>query len=103
MRSVSDITDYFVIISATSERHAKGIADKILNRLREHGEKTISTDGYEKGEWILLDYGSVVVHIFFEPKRQYYSFDELWKDAQELELDPELEKLTKKFRTGIYP
>lgn len=102
MRAVSDIADYFVIISSTSERHAKGIADKIMAKLRERGEKTICTDGYDKAEWILLDYGSVVVHIFYEPKRQYYSFDELWKDAIELELDPELAQQAKKFRTGMH-
>lgn len=101
MRSVSDIADYFIITSATSERHAKGIADKIMTKLSEAGERTICTDGYDKAEWILLDYGSVVIHIFFEPKRQYYCFDELWKSAREMELDPELAKQAKKFKTGI--
>ena len=101
MRAVSDIADYFVIISATSERHAKGITDKILDRLKEKGERTLSIDGYESAEWILLDYGSVIIHVFYEPKRQYYSFDELWKDATEIEMDPELAKQAKKFRTGV--
>lgn len=97
----SSITDHFVIISATSERHAKGIADKVINALRDKGEKSISTDGYEQGEWILIDYSDLIVHIFFEPSRQYYAFDDLWKEGQELDLGSELSEQARKLRTGV--
>lgn len=97
----SSIADYFLIVSATSERHAKGIADKILIALRESGEKVISTNGYDKGEWILLDYADLIVHIFFEPSRQYYAFDELWHNAPELSLGEELQEQARKLRTGV--
>lgn len=101
IKLISDIADYFVIISATSERHAKGITDKILDNLREKGERVLSLDGYDQAEWVLLDYGSVIVHVFYEPKRQYYSFDELWKNAPEVELEPMLASQARKFKTGI--
>ena len=98
---ISDIADYFIILSATSERHAKGIVDKVVKDLKNIGEKPTCVDGYDQAEWILVDYGSVILHVFFEPKRQYYSFDELWSEAKELDLGPELNSQIKKFKTGI--
>ena len=97
----SSIADFFLIVSATSERHAKGIADKILAALRELGEKAISTNGYDKGEWILIDYADLLVHIFYEPSRQYYAFDELWENAPEISLGEELQEQARKLRTGV--
>jgi len=100
----SSIADYFLIVSATSERHAKGIADKILKTLREElEEKATSTNGYDSGEWILIDYADLLVHIFYEPIRQYYEFDELWKNADEVKLSAELEEQARKLRTGVIP
>lgn len=99
----SSIADHFVIISATSERHAKGMADKILEALRTDGEKPNSKDGYDQGEWILLDYSNLIVHIFYEPSRQYYDFDDLWKEGHEVELSEELSAQARKLRTGVIP
>lgn len=101
LRDVSDIADYFIIVSGTSDRHVQGIADKIREELRQHGETPVGTSGYETAEWILLDYGNIVVHVFYEPTRQYYAFDELWRGAKRLELDPELERESRKLRTGV--
>ena len=61
---VTDFADYFVIASATSDRHARGIADKVSEFLRTScNEKPLSSSGYEKGDWIVLDYGDFVVHV----------------------------------------
>ena len=98
----TDIADRFVIASGTSERHAKGIADKIKIQLKTINEEPISMTGYETGDWILLDYGNVIVHVFYEPTRQYYKIDELWKDAQLLALPKALEEQARQLRTGIY-
>lgn len=98
----SDIADFFVIISGTSERHVKGIADKIKQALAQAGEEVLAVNGYEQGEWIVLDYGDLIVHIFHEPLRQYYGLDELWNSrAQNLKPDPELAKHIEQLRTGI--
>jgi ribosome-associated protein len=69
-----DYADYFVIMSASSTRHAKALADAIL----EKSDSTKVPEGYPLGEWILLDLGDVIVHVFNEPQRYYYNFDRLW-------------------------
>ncbi len=102
VNGMSDVADHIVVISATSERHGKGIADKIRAALQEACEKPVSVSGYDGGEWILLDYADTIIHIFHEPTRQYYEFDDLWKDADTLDFSPELEAAARKLRTGIY-
>lgn len=100
--SSSSVADYFVIVSGTSERHVKGIADKVKQELEKLQETPLSVSGYEQGEWVLIDYGDLVVHIFFEPMRQYYGLDELWgKRGTPIEPGPELEKNLRMLRTGI--
>lgn len=102
LREITDIADYFVICSGTSERHISGIADRIINALAAEGEKPITVSGLERAEWVLIDYGDVVIHIFYEPTRQFYKLDDLWKDGPTLDLNPELEEQAKKLRTGMY-
>ena len=103
IRKLTDIADYFVIASGTSDRHVKGIVDKIKLELRlSYNELPVSIAGYEHGEWVVMDYGNVVIHVFYEPTRQYYLFDELWSRAEVIRLSPELEREAKKLRTGIY-
>lgn len=99
---LSDVADYFVIISGTSERHVKGLADHIKEELLKLGETPIAKSGYDRGEWVLLDYGDVVVHLFYEPTRQHYRFDELWQRGTAVELPEDLEQALRKLRTGIY-
>ena len=98
---ISDIADYFVLVSGTSERHVQGMCDKIKLALLSLGEKPTSINGYQRSQWILLDYSNVIVHIFYEPARQYYEFDSLWKKAQEVTLSDELETQRRKLRTKV--
>lgn len=100
IRSVSEIADYFVIVSGTSERHVKGIADRVKLELSKVNLKPANIDGYETAEWIVLDYLDFIVHIFFEPTRQVYDFDKLWGKAKPVELPRELEEATRRLRTG---
>ena len=102
LKGLSDIADYFVIASGSSDRHICGMADKVKNALLQLGEKPQSISGYEHGEWILMDYGDFVVHIFYEPTRQYYQFDLLWSKAEVVPLPSELEPLARKLRTGLF-
>ncbi len=101
IRTVSDIADYFVIASGTSDRHVRGIVDKVVEKLRDLGERPYRITGLESAQWVILDYGDFVVHIFYEPVRQYYSFDELWTKGLRLRLRPEVEEAAKKLRTGM--
>lgn len=101
LAGISDIADYFLIASGTSQRHVDGIADRIRAALAERGEKPIGTDGSRSREWILLDYGSLVVHVFYEPLRQYYRIDDLWSKARVLPIPADLGKQARMLRTGL--
>lgn len=100
LRGVSTIADYFVIASGTSERHVKGIADRIVLELSKAKLKPANVEGYETGEWVVLDFLDFIVHIFFEPTRQVYDFDKLWNKAKVVALPDELEEDVRKLRTG---
>lgn len=79
-----EYTDWFVVCSARSDRHARAIFDLIWDELALEGTKPLSSEGVEAGQWILADYGSVVVHIFYEPVRDFYALERLWADAPRL-------------------
>jgi ribosome-associated protein len=85
MVGVSPATDYFVIATATSDRQAKSIADEI-SEIAKHqfGLKKYGSAGYEQGRWILMDYVTVVVHLFDPEMREYYDLEMLWGDAKKV-------------------
>lgn len=77
------ITDFFVIATGTSDRHVKALADSAEEFARlELQDKPISREGLQLGEWVLLDYSNVVVHIFLDEKRKFYDIEGLWGDAE---------------------
>lgn len=87
LRGISSFTDFFVICSGTSEPHLKAIASEIEGSLKaEHKVSPVAVDGYPMSHWIVIDYSDVVVHIFHEQKRGYYSLEDLWSDAPRLPL-----------------
>jgi ribosome-associated protein len=87
LRAISTFTDFFVIASGTSEPHLKAIASEIHDRLKdEHGITPMATDGFPMSQWIVADYTDVVVHIFHQDKRAFYSLEDLWGDAPRLDL-----------------
>lgn len=100
--AVADFTDFFLIASGTSLRHVQGIADKVSTELRKLGVRPYATTGYDNGEWIVLDYGDFVAHVFYEPTRQFYEFDELWNSAAPIELEPQLALEARALRTGKF-
>ena len=86
---VGDLTvlaDYFVVASGTSNTHVGSLADEVEFKLGEAGVKPLRTEGAQTREWVLLDYGSVVVHLFYPESREFYSLEHLWADAQTVEL-----------------
>jgi ribosome-associated protein len=87
LRGISSFTDFFVICSGNSEPQLKAIAGEISTRLsKDHHQKPAAVDGFPTSQWIVLDFGSVVVHVFHESKRELYSLEDLWNDAPHLEL-----------------
>lgn len=81
MRGVMFSTDYFVVCSAQTATQVRAIADNIDEELSQADIHFNHREGYHEGEWILLDYGDVVAHIFKEENRQYYSLEQLWSEA----------------------
>lgn len=73
--------DYFVICSGRSSRQVQGIADNLEANLGAHGIKPLGVEGRREGHWILMDYGDVIIHIFYEPIRFFYDLESLWSDA----------------------
>ncbi|MGH3441106.1 MAG: ribosome silencing factor [Nitriliruptorales bacterium] len=80
------LVDLFVIVSARTDRHLKAVHDGVEDTLRtEHGRKPLRREGTPDAGWILLDYGDVVVHLFDEDQRNFYSLERLWADVPQLE------------------
>ncbi len=77
------ITDYFVICHGTSTTQVEAIADNVYNFLRKKGVKPWHTEGRQNAEWILLDYIDIVVHVFLDTSRDFYSIEKLWADAEQ--------------------
>lgn len=76
------VTDFFVICSGTSDKHAKALAYSVEElALKELKDKPLSIEGYEKGEWVLVDFVNVVVHVFQEDRRKFYNIEDLWADG----------------------
>ncbi len=80
------IADYFVICSASSHLQAQALADALIDKAAESGEELLRAEGLREGAWVLLDFGSVVVHIFKKDIREFYGLERLWADAGRVEL-----------------
>ncbi len=86
LTDISSICDYFVIASGEADVQVKAIAKAIRGGLRDVGYRTSFREGLDDGNWVLLDYGNVVIHVFREPTRQFYALEKLWGDAPVEEL-----------------
>ena len=84
---MTSYTDHILLLSATSDRHARALADYIVKQMKETKNRPLGLEGYESGQWILLDYGEVIVHIMQEMTREYYELDGLWIDAKNIPIE----------------
>ncbi len=96
VRELTSVADYFVICSGSSNRQVAAIAQTIKKDLKNHKFKPLSIDGIKEGQWVLMDFGHVVIHIFYDPVRNFYDLEGLWTDAVRL-VTPGLEK----FKTAL--
>ncbi len=85
LRGKTLIADYFIICSGNSDVHIRSIADKIQDALRDAGERAMHVEGYREANWVLLDYGDVVVHIMREDARRHYGLEAFWENAPLIE------------------
>ena len=90
LREIASFTDYFLLMSGTNERQVQAISDGIVETLKKAGTPALRVEGYKTAEWILLDYGDFVVHVFDEKARKFYDLERLWRDAKQVELPAEL-------------
>ena len=80
--SLTSVTSHMLICTATSNRHASALADKVIRGLRDHGVRPLGVEGLDTGEWILVDFGEVVVHIMQEAQRHFYDLEKLWRATE---------------------
>jgi len=87
MRDVTSFCDYFVILSCTSLKHVNAVKEAIIEDLDKEGIKPLSkVTSQDESGWVVLDFSSVVTHIFYKPMREFYSLERLWSDAKKLRL-----------------
>ena len=84
VRDLTSIADAFIICSGRSNRQVAAIAEFIQVELKKHGIKPLSVEGKKEGHWVLLDYGHVIMHVFYEPIRSFYDLEGLWIDAKKI-------------------
>ena len=78
VRNKTSITDYMVIVSATSSRHAKSLCDYVIEKVKENGIQPLGVEGQMGSDWILLDMGDVILHVMAGQSREYYQLEKLW-------------------------
>ena len=83
---VSSLADYFLICTGTSNTHVKTLCDHAEYTLEQMGESLLGREGHRGNSWELLDYGSIVVHVFTEEAREFYSLERLWADAEDVDI-----------------
>ncbi len=81
IRLVASYADYLVLCNGSNRRQIQSIADEVLVAMKRHGDPAISVEGIDTAEWVLIDFGDMVVHIFSPTARSYYDFDRLYRDA----------------------
>lgn len=87
LRGVCDVADAFVICSGRSNRQVSAITEHIERKLKTAGIRPLGVEGAKEGQWALLDYGDVVIHVFYEPVRQFYNLEGLWSDADRIPVE----------------
>ena len=91
VHELTSFADIFIICSGRSNRQVNAIAEHIQIDLKKHKIKPLSVEGVGDGHWVLLDYGHVIIHVFYEPVREFYDLEGLWLDAKRIET-PALKK-----------
>lgn len=93
--ALTSFTDFFLIASGNSSRQTQAIARHLERRMREEGFRPHGIEGAQEGHWILMDYGDLVIHIFYQPTREFYDLEGLWVEAPQITVENE----DKTFRT----
>src|SRR5688572_30104678 len=87
LRGISNATDFFLLVSGTSDMHARSIAEHIIEELKKEDVRPSHVEGLRTGRWVLIDYIDFVVHVFHPAAREFYQLERLWGDAPTLALE----------------
>jgi ribosome-associated protein len=90
LREVANFTDYFIITSGANTRQVQAIADEAVERLKKQGTRASRVEGYSTAEWVLVDYGDFILHVFEDKARKFYDLERLWREARRVQLPAEL-------------
>lgn len=82
---LSSFADYFLICSGKSSRQVQGIVERVEMSLRREGIRPLGVEGRKEGHWVLMDYGDVIIHVFYEPVRHFYDLESLWSEAERID------------------
>lgn len=94
VKKLSSIADYFIVCSGTSDRQVQAIAASIEEILKKAKKLPLGVEGDRIGKWVLIDYGDVVIHVFYEPVREFYNLERLWSDVPRMEIGDETTEIT---------
>jgi ribosome-associated protein len=86
VRGLTSIADYLVICTGRSDRQVQAIAQAVDEQLRTHGARPSSIEGMTRGQWVLIDYTDVIVHVFYKPVREFYDLERMWEHAPDVQL-----------------
>ena len=86
LRDIASFTDYFVVASGANERQVQAIADEVYESLKKAGSAAARVEGYKTAEWVLLDYGDFVMHVFEKKARAFYDLERLWRESKRVPL-----------------
>ena len=95
VRELTSVADVFIICSGRSNRQVTAIAEFIITELKKAGKKPLSVEGKKEGHWVLLDYGHVIIHVFYESVRNFYDLEGLWVDAKRIKTKSLIEAIKK--------
>ena len=98
VRGITSIADYFIICSGRSDRQVQSIAQGIGENLGAMGTRPLAVEGMSRGQWVLMDFADVIVHIFYQPVREFYDLEGLWGHAPRVELPEPYSTLASQFR-----
>lgn len=93
VKEMSAFTDYFVILSGNSDRQVQAISSAIRENMKKGGVLPLGIEGENHGQWVLMDYEDVVVHVFYAPVREFYNLERLWSDAPNMEVAENVTRL----------
>lgn len=103
VRELTSIADYFIFCSGRSDRQVQSIAQGLLENAAEEGIRPFAVEGTQRGHWVLMDFSDVIVHIFYEPVRQFYNLDGLWGHAPRARLPETVARLVDQFQIADEP